>query len=279
MESLPVYYYDYPNVGDQLSVLLLDKLFHQPAQAAPYTTADVVAVGSILDAFLDNTILPRRLVEMRPLVERDRPIHVWGTGIMRQYEDPLPPLRSFCIHALRGPLTKRIVEASLGTSLSCPLADPGLLASLLVEKPLEKKHRVGIVPHYVEKQEPLWEEVRAFYGDAVIIDVQEDPLAVIRQIGACELVLSSSLHGLIIADSFGIPNRWCLLTDKILGDGFKYRDYYQSFGMDAAPLILPQRAWPSLDEIRQDYRIPFSAVLEKQNSLISAGKTMLRAFG
>ncbi|MDD6040384.1 MAG: polysaccharide pyruvyl transferase family protein [Clostridia bacterium] len=275
MDNLHLYYYDYPNFGDQLSVALLREVFHCSAQAAPYTTADAVAIGSILDAYFDETTIPKRLAAIRPEADASRPVHVWGTGMMWPYQTALKPLRPLRIHALRGPLTQRQVEKSLGISLACPLGDAGLLAPMLLsEKPVQK-HRVGIVPHYVEKDEPLVQKMLSFYEDSVLIDVQEETRDVVRKIAECEVIFSTSLHGLIVANSFGIPSQWCRLTDRILGNGYKYHDYYQSFGMDRNPLILAQDPWPSPEAVRKSNAIPLEMVLQKQQALMDAGTKML----
>ena len=48
-----------------------------------------------------------------------------------------------------------------------------------------------------------------------------------EQLNSCDYILSSSLHGLIFADSYNIPNLWVRFGSKVDGDGFKYRDYYE----------------------------------------------------
>ena len=53
---------------------------------------------------------------------------------------------------------------------------------------------------------------------------------VIDQITACDYIASSSLHGIILADAYGIPNVWIQLSNRIRGNGFKYRDYYEGCG-------------------------------------------------
>jgi pyruvyltransferase len=42
----------------------------------------------------------------------------------------------------------------------------------------------------------------------------------------CKIVLSSSLHGLVLADSFQIPNKRIVLSNNIIGGDFKFKDYY-----------------------------------------------------
>ena len=51
----------------------------------------------------------------------------------------------------------------------------------------------------------------------------------IDKILSCEVILSSSLHGIIIADAYAIPNQWSTFTDKIAeGAEFKFHDYFLS---------------------------------------------------
>jgi pyruvyltransferase len=52
-------------------------------------------------------------------------------------------------------------------------------------------------------------------------------------------VLSSSLHGLVIADSLRIPNQWAKLSTLIIGDDYKFVDYYSCFGIENPEPIMP----------------------------------------
>ena len=64
-----------------------------------------------------------------------------------------------------------------------------------------------------------------------MIDVFSETVEFIQQVSQCEMILSSSLHGLITADALKIPNRWIKLSDKIRGNDYKFADYYSAFGL------------------------------------------------
>lgn len=131
------------------------------------------------------------------------------------------------ILALRGPLTAKGVKGNF------VLADAGLLADELV--PLEdKQYDLGIVPHWTDKQlehTPIFKKYKP-----KIIRVSDDPLQVIKEIGQCKKIVSSSLHGIILADAFGIPRR-IELAPRMLshphqeGGLFKWEDYAASLNM------------------------------------------------
>lgn len=63
---------------------------------------------------------------------------------------------------------------------------------------------------------------------------------------ACKYIISSSLHGLICADSICIPNRWIKLSE-LLGSDFKFHDYYSVF--DITPEFQIMTGSESLEEL------------------------------
>jgi hypothetical protein len=61
-----------------------------------------------------------------------------------------------------------------------------------------------------------------------IINVTAGIYEFIDQLKECEYIISSSLHGLIAADAYGIPNHRVKISKLLLGGDFKYLDHYSS---------------------------------------------------
>jgi pyruvyltransferase len=150
---------------------------------------------------------------------------VWGSGFV----DSRDGLEMFPrqVLAVRGPLTRRKL---LQLGVECPevYGDPALLCPMFF-KPATKRYRLGFVPHYVDKDSHLLEKFRRM-SDVSVIDVTGRIEDVVRGITECEVIASSSLHGLVVADAYGIPSTWVRISGKLKGDDFKFHDYFQSVG-------------------------------------------------
>lgn len=195
------------NFGDQLTTLLLRKFCRINTQWSEAKDADLVGVGSIIE------LLPPHFTGI-----------VMGTG--KLHEKTVVKLPNAKILALRGPLTAKGVRGNF------VLADPGLLADELVTLE-DKKYDLGIVPHWSDNELEHNKTFAKFKPK--IIRVGDDPLEVIREIGQCRKIVSSSLHGIILADAFGIPRRIEMAPRMIShphqeGGLFKWQDYSASLG-------------------------------------------------
>lgn len=211
------------NFGDFLSPLLVEMLSGKAVRYAPVHKADMMAIGSIL---------PRERKARR--FGWPRRLHVWGTGT--DAEDRHFSGRHY-YHALRGQKSLEQVE---GLHVRPALGDPGLLAAAWWEGRghVTKRYRIGLIPHYVDQQHPLLQQAACLPG-VQLIDVFWPVAEVLRAIQACDFVLSSSLHGLIVADAFGVPNRRLRLSGGLISD-FKFIDYYSAFGLDEPSPLLPE---------------------------------------
>ena len=170
----------------------------------------------------------------------------------------------FC--AVRGELTRKRVEKMTGRTLDIPTSDAGLLASELLEVKPEKCYDVGIIPHLCDLKDPRVSELIEKYAGK-FINVKDEPMKVIEEIARCRCVLSSSLHGLIVADSLGIPNLHVVFGDRLLGDGYKFDDYYSAYGMTHTPYDLRTERLPELSMVEDRYSIRKEAVAEKKRAL------------
>ena len=118
--------------------------------------------------------------------------------------------------------------------------------------------------------DPAVTDLLGRYENAKFINVKDDPIAVLTEIAQCRCVLSSSLHGLIAADSFHIPNLHIVFSDRPLGDGYKFDDYYSAYGVQHSPRDLRVSAAPAIAEIRDGWRIRPEQVEEKKRQMRAA---------
>lgn len=198
------------NFGDQLNVTLLHHYGYEAVSCIP-TNADMVLIGSILD-FLPPDFMGTIL----------------GSGFM--WEKNVKRFEQAKIIGVRGKLSAR---PYIDTVPNLLYGDPGLLAHVILNRPVSKKFLIGVVPHYMDKDDTRIQLLKERFPEAIhIIDVQQDPKQVIETIAGCEYILSSSLHGLVTADALGIPNRWLVQSNKIMGDHFKFYDYYSSLEIE-----------------------------------------------
>jgi pyruvyltransferase len=206
------------NFGDKITPLLL-RHYGIPVEWSPPEHAELIGVGSILEKVSENFKGT-----------------IWTTGFMHETSR-----RNFSrarVLGVRGQLTLEKVKCqNRGLTV---VGDAGLLCNELA-RPARQKCKLGIIPHFVDIADPMVKALAASSSDIRLIDICAETSEVMRAAAECEHILSSSLHGLILADSLGIPNRWLELnrgTEIITGAGFKYRDYYSIFGMRPEPFRL-----------------------------------------
>ena len=88
-----------------------------------------------------------------------------------------------------------------------------------------------------------------------------------KQINSCKFILSSSLHGLIFADSYNIPNHKIIISDKIIGGDYKYKDYYSIFDMDipkSTDLRKEIITDEKIDELKKTYKSKEIGILQSK---------------
>lgn len=203
------------NFGDYLSPLLVELLSGQKVVYEPVKTADLIAIGSVLG----------REKKARRFGFR-RTLDIWGPGVGEEHESFSGHHR---YHAVRGRHSLERIKNNVASNIT--LGDPGLLADSLVNRLPEKRIKVGIIPHYADQQSPLVQQLHNALPGSKVINVFDSVRSVLEQISSCELVISSSMHGLIVADAYGIPNRRIKLSNGIISN-IKFKDYYSCFSLD-----------------------------------------------
>lgn len=266
-EQIKVYYTKLHNMGDQLNELIIEKCFGYKVVRCSFLEGELCAIGSCLGMYTLHGTLPMRVRQRMNGIRRPH-VSIWGTGFIN-YSDSEGRFfkRDMRFCAVRGELTRIRAEQMTGKKLDIPTADAGILASEVLKEPAEKCYDVGIIPHLCDLQDTKAEEMQEAYGNACVISVKDEPLEVIREIAKCRYILSSSLHGLIVADSLGIPNLHVVFGDRLLGDGYKFDDYYSAYGVEHNPYDLRREKLPKLSEIEGRYRICPDKVEEKKRSL------------
>ncbi|KKL11523.1 hypothetical protein LCGC14_2544990, partial [marine sediment metagenome] len=166
----------------------------------------------------------------------DKNTTVWGTGKMSDTDNTMFKEKPKKICAVRGKLTR---EEIAKRGYSCPqiYGDPALLIPTFYKPQMVKKYDLSIIPHHIDRH--LIPILKKQFKGVHFIDITGDVYNFIDEVCASDRILSSALHGLICADAYGVPNAWIKLSEKILGKGFKYRDYFSSVNReDTIPLIV-----------------------------------------
>jgi pyruvyltransferase len=226
--KIPLAWCPGPNWGDALSPVLVGLLSGKPVvHLDGLHQRRYLAIGSILGSANEHA-------------------EVWGSGFIRENATVIGRPRA--VHAVRGPLSRtRLLELDI----DCPevYGDPALLLPRFYNPLVAKRYAVGIIPHYVDKGHP-WLET--FHNDpqVLVLDIESDIGEFVRAVKSCEVILSSSLHGLICADAYGVPNHWVCFSDEVIGGDFKFRDY-RHYNGDGDPACSTITAETKLSEVAE----------------------------
>jgi pyruvyltransferase len=200
------------NFGDLFNKDLLNFLGYKLIYTESWEYSDVALSGSILQHYHQNFIGK-----------------ILGAGYNDQkyFKETVK-----CeVKILRGPLSALQCNKDNEKII---YGDPGILASLIFKSKKNDKYKLGIVPHYVDYDFAI--KYLSEFKNIRVINVRQSPKKVSEAILSCENIASSSLHGLIFADSFRIPNIHLKFGNLLFGGLHKFEDYY--LGMDSASEVL-----------------------------------------
>ncbi len=206
------------NVGDYLSLIIVNWMLKREGLSLSDTTSEkkhLYAIGSILQMGYQNAT-------------------VWGSGfafspsILRSFFHSRIT-RSLDIRCIRGPLSRQVC---LRLGHSCPevYGDPSILLPFIYPHMGEDKTLdYLIIPHRSMYKKYL----RLFPEKNVLNMATNDYENVVNTICSARRVISSSLHGIILSEVYGVPTDFLFDREKRLQ--FKYDDYYLSTGRNVKP--------------------------------------------
>lgn len=220
------------NAGDVLGPVIVEWMLHKknidPMKKVRHTK-HLMTVGSIIGRGRFDTT-------------------VWGSGILKTKGDNRLEMYKKIYHkkidfrAVRGPFTRKIV---LKYGYTCPeiYGDPAVLMPLIYCPNIEdKQYDISVILHhrteianesfsdegnYMLRIDPQLVEKHHLH----FIDPKTDNYKYfIDEIVKSKMIISSSLHGIILAESYGIP---CVFLNWGMDDQpTKFYDWYSSTGRE-----------------------------------------------
>lgn len=121
---------------------------------------------------------------------------MWGSGLLNTHILNRLKNREIDFRAVRGLLT-RIVLQDQGFMVPKLYGNPAILMPLIYNPTVPTKYRISIITHMNENVDTDSE-----YHHINI--VSDDYQTFIEEIKASELIVSSSLHGIILAEVYGV---------------------------------------------------------------------------
>lgn len=214
-DIVPIYWWDdRPNFGDEIGPYLINKITKRPViniRNIP-NACGIMTVGSIIQ----NT-------------DRNN-ISIWGSGLISDNQSIIRNLINYTpisgkITALRGKRTAQILKERLSWPIPNIYGDPALLMPCFYQPTVrnETNNKIVICPHYQHKK-----YFTTFtHKDTYVTDVSLGVEKIIDDIANSNVCISTSLHGLIIAQAYRIPWVWLRISnDRLFGDFFKFEDFF-----------------------------------------------------
>lgn len=178
--------------------------------------------------------------------------HVWtsGTPWPTTSDTPSHGHPGAIYHALRGPLTLSAARLAgvVGRRQAIPLGDGALCLPHYYTPKSIRAGGLGIVPHYADlphrdQWPPHWELAR-------LISPLRGPYEIedfVDEVVSCERIESSSLHGCVVAEAYGVPWEYVPIDggSRVNGRDFKFADFAASLPHVDVDDLMGVRPWTS----------------------------------
>lgn len=201
---------NFENIGDYLSLIVCEYMLTKKNLSFKDNvgkTKHLYGIGSIIQAGAQDAT-------------------IWGSGLKNGNKELCylsNKTRKLDIKLVRGPLTRKILSEN-GYKCSEKYGDPALLMPLIYKPKIEKTKDYLVILHH--------ESILNI--SSYLSTITNDYKCFINELCSSRLIISSSLHGIILAEAYGIPA--ILLKDKASNNLFKYEDYYNSTGRKKFPI-------------------------------------------
>lgn len=212
--ALVAYWDGKPNFGDLVGPYLISTITNRPVlNIINESYSGFVTVGSILQS-----------------IDREDMI-VWGSGFIEEpSEKALNNIKKYnpLILCLRGKKTTEcLIKANIKLPDNVVYGDPALILPFFYQPSINYHKSIGICPHFIHKSNFL--EIVNKDDNLNVIDVQKDMESVVSEIASSSVCISTSLHGLIIAQAYNIPWIWLEIYDQnLFGNDFKFKDFFST---------------------------------------------------
>lgn len=219
--SILAYWWDSrANFGDAAGPWLIRAMTGKNVINTRFTQTKGRALGSIGSLF--------------QMLNRGR-LDMWGSGILYPPSDgqirKLKRLKGISVHAVRGPRTRAILQEQLDWEVPAIYGDPALLFPRYLKPSAPRDHhRIAFVPHKHHRKYFN----RGLPSQVAKLSVADDVETVVTAIATAGVCISTSLHGLIFAQAYGVPWVWLnVQDDELKGGELKFDDFFATLDADA----------------------------------------------
>lgn len=195
------------NFGDLIGPLVVRRMLGDVRVRRGRSRARLLTVGSILHLARPGDV-------------------VWGTGRNGKVPADRHERGGLDVRAVRGPSTRAFL-AEQGVDAPAVYGDPALLLPLLVP---ELRDAAG-TKRYARTHVPNLNDHAAWSGDPDVLAPTAPLRECLERVVRSEFVYGSSLHGVIVAEAFGVP---AMFAPSQHEDVFKYHDYLSGTGRPEA---------------------------------------------
>lgn len=155
---------------------------------------------------------------------------IYGSGIIDPKKNIFGQPKK--IISVRGPRTRGIL---IEKGIDCPVSygDPVLLLPVFYKNNSIKTQTGGIILNMgteLKQLDLLNTFIKKYNLKVISMTHYKKWTDVIDDICSCKYIISESLHGLIVAETYGIPNVWVEFKDHSDYWNFKFYDFFESIG-------------------------------------------------